>query len=97
MQVCEILAHKLLNDLNQCSQILFLWVRLLPKLSKVSSLRASKLRVSGAFPRASKENSFILSAKHFINNEQEHFRELGSSNVDARYDTTISNLTATHT
>ena len=28
---------------------------------------------------------FIFSAKHFINNEQEHFREVGSSNVDDRY------------
>jgi beta-glucosidase len=40
---------------------------------------------------------FIFSAKHFINNEQEHFRELGSSNVDARYVTTVSNLTPTNT
>jgi len=42
------------------------------------------------------EKSFIFSAKHFINNEQEHFRELGSSNVDDRYGTTASNLTSTN-
>ena len=33
---------------------------------------------------------FMFSAKHFINNEQEHFREVGSSNVDNRYVATVS-------
>ena len=32
----------------------------------------------------------MFSAKHFINNEQEHFRDLGSSNVDNRYVATVS-------
>lgn len=46
------------------------------------------------FPRGA---HFIFSAKHFINNEQEHFRELASSNVDARYVTTVFTLTSTNT
>jgi beta-glucosidase len=37
---------------------------------------------------------FISSAKHFIDNEQEHFREVSSSNVDDRYAHIISNPTS---
>ena len=36
---------------------------------------------------------FTFSAKHFINNEQEHFREVGSSNVDNRCVATVFDYT----
>jgi hypothetical protein len=39
---------------------------------------------------------FILSAMHFINNEQEHLRELASTNVDDRYIAIVSKLTPTN-
>ena len=35
----------------------------------------------------------MFSAKHFLNNEQEHFREVGSSNVDDRYVAIVSDST----
>jgi hypothetical protein len=80
----EILARQRKDVLHRRSQILFSWARLLLKLSRVSSLKVFKLRASGTLSHIAATNSFTFSAKHFINNEQEHLRQVSSSNVDER-------------
>jgi hypothetical protein len=91
------LTQQRTDVLYRRSQILFSSARLPLKLSRVSSLKAFKLRVSRTSSHIAARNSFTFSAKHFINNEQEHFREVSSSNVDDRYVDTVPIPTPTNT
>ena len=60
--------------------------RLHTRPSSEYSLQVSKLGMSDLTNGTSMSNLILIrdSAKHYLNNDQEHYRDYGSSNVDDR-------------